>query len=212
MPMNLVEPQTCKCLPRQAWQVGEPFVIPVRHEALAASGIGRQKSLTDVGANLKSGGSDAWAQPGQHVSRCRSSALPSLHQCFQDTTGQTSPASMCGCNPLPFRIAEQHRQAIGDHDGAGHPWCCGDARVGLDALNVIARQGENPCAMHLIQKNRAHSQPVLQQGPVVIDPLWIVAHMGAQVQAGPGLRRDTALSRAHEGLDPRRRRPRRNKS
>ena len=84
---------------------------------------------------------------------------------------------MCRRHPAPLGVAQQHRQTIGHHDGARHPRLFGDAGIGFCAILHLGMQGLHLNTMHLLQKNRAGADALLQLLPVGLHMGRVVTHM-----------------------------------
>jgi hypothetical protein len=64
--------------------------------------------------------------------------------------------------PAALAVAQQNRQAVCHHDGAGHAGAGRDARIGLNPIWAGAFQHHAVHAVHLLQKNRPCAQRVVK--------------------------------------------------
>lgn len=101
-------------------------------------------------------------------------------------SSQSAPARMRRSHHRTIQGGKQHRQAVGNHDGAGDTALCGETRIGLTTVRRGGVQLQDIRAMNLLQEDRMRAQSLLKQGAVGMDAGEVITHMVTQVQAVPG--------------------------
>ena len=96
---------------------------------------------------------------------------------------QTTPARMGGSHHRTIIGAQQHRQAIGHHDGAGELMSGCHAGIGLMAISQGGVQRRDLTAVNLLEKNAAYTGGAGQQGAVGINMCFGITDVVAEVHA-----------------------------
>ena len=112
-----------------------------------------------VGADLEGFGPDARAQPGLKLAwRAARGSADGCHCCLNDTPRESAPARVCRADRATVGRGEQHRQAVGSLDDAGHSGFGRDAGVGLVDRRIGAAIGSTEAddagAVDLAQEHR----------------------------------------------------------
>ena len=155
----------------------------------------RHEGGAHLGANFEGVRADGRPHPGQHLA---GRPVHGGHRGFQHAGAEATPAGMGRGDTRAGAVAEQHRQAVGRHDGADHARGAGDARVGLRRVAHVGGV-QHARAMHLGQPGRFGRQAGTQEGAVLRDMFRRIADMVAEVHAVEGGGADAARARGDQG-------------
>ena len=106
-------------------------------------------------------------------------------------------------------MGEQHRQAVGHHDGARQAGSGGDAGIGHGPIGRPDIQRDHTGSMHLLQEHRMGAERLRQVLTVARHGFRIVAHVVTQVEAVEGRHRHATRPQGEGGVHPVRECPRR---
>ena len=93
---------------------------------------------------------------------------------------------MGGRHQRALPVGQEHRQAVGHHDGAGQPWRAGHGGVGGGSVGAVGHQRQRVRAVHLVQEHRPRADGRAQAGAVGGHRRRRVAHVIAQIEVRPG--------------------------
>lgn len=182
------------------------------HKMLRRHAIVRAKNLTHLGAHLKSRRAYARPQPSQGTLWQWQRLVCHFQNTHPCLACQPPPARMGGSHHRASGVCQQHGQAIGHHDGAGHSTVGAHTGVKAPSIGGVWCEMDHLCAVHLLQKHRPRTGRLgtngrLQRLPVGGHGTGVIAHMVAQVQMVVRRVADTAAARRAQGVHMGRRRP-----
>jgi hypothetical protein len=102
---------------------------------------------------------------------------------------------------------QEHGEAIGDHDRAGHARLAREAGIRLDAVRRVRTELGDAAAVDLAHEDRARGHRVREQPAIGRDRTRLVAHVIAEVEAVERRPRDAAAARRAQRAHARGRRP-----
>ncbi len=114
---------------------------------------------------------------------------------------------MGGGNHRACPVAQQHRQAVGHHDGAGQIGLSAHAGIGFKTIRRVALKLYHLKTVNLFEKNGFSTCGLLQQAAVAGDVCCVIAHMVTKVEAVPGPAGHTTASAGKNRTDIWRSRP-----
>ncbi|MNC19582.1 hypothetical protein D3C75_675170 [compost metagenome] len=162
----------------------------------------RYEGLAHLGADLEGLRTDGRPQPDQHLI---DRAVQRGDAGLQDPGRQPTPAGMRRRHAAAGTVAEQHRQAVGGHDGTGDAGGGTPAGVGLGDLRRISFDHRH--AVHLSQPGRLAAEQRLQAPTIFGHGSRIVADMVTEVEAVERRLADATGAGGHAGVHVGRSRP-----
>jgi hypothetical protein len=106
-----------------------------------------------------------------------------------------------------LRIAEQHGQTVGHHDGARQTGLEGVGAIRALAVHCMGRQLQHVKAVYLVEKHGARAKSGLQTQAIAVHRARIIPHVQPQIQTGIGTQRRAPIPAGAQGTNVGRRGP-----